>query len=573
MSENEITETLQAFRDAVEADEFAEAEDVLGRLNDLYDRVESEEASRVKQIHGAVSEGAITGEEREVVQQYVGQKVATGVARVGVLMGGGMYLLSPGEVEGSDVLEGVDELIEHEKEKVDKENLARGVVSDAELPAFASIVDVTKSRDGFVVGDLISIDVTVQNVGDSPASDIELLSRVDLDVKPDSVNVGELEPGAERTLTFELAASEGDYEIEFVLESADAGSDSKRAELSIRSKRSVTKFAAQSIGEIRELVDGKNSLTDGWRTALFASLDEAATNVDDALQFMDGAVTGPPESPGRGKTPPGRGPPHDGPGRGPPGDSPGRGPDAEKRANNALTTAINQMGAFLNKVIDFRDEEGGAAVPDAFWYTLERRAELVIDQLARARRAELVESHSDEETDTHGDEENDDRGPPDDNDGRGRGPPEDDEHPGRGSNDESNRDSSGNGRGRQDEDESGRNESEGDRNRGNDESGGDDGDTGRGNDKSEDDDGDAGRGNDKSGGDNGQGNDGGGNNEGGGDEGDDDNSGNDESEGNGGDDSSGGNDGSGGDDGADDGRGNGETGNGNNGGNGGRGNS
>ena len=446
MSENEITETLQAFRDAVEADEFAEAKDALDRLNDLYDRVESEEAAHVKQIRRAISEGVIMGEEREVVQQYVGQKVSTGVARAGVMMGGGMYLLAPTEAEGSDIVEGVDELIEHEKEKVDRENLARSVVSDAELPAIASILDITKSQDSFVVGDSIPVDVTARNVGDSSASDLELSTKVDLDIKRDSISVGELEPGEERTLTFELVASEGDYEVEFVLESADAGSDSKRAELSIRSKQSVTEFAAQSIEEIRELVDGENSLTDGWRTALFASLDEAATNVDDALQFMDGVVTGPPESPGKGKTPPGRGPSNDVPGRGPPDDVPGRrppddspgrgppddssdqGPTAEKRANNALTTAINQMGAFLNKVIDFQDEEDGAAVPDAFWYTLERQAELVIDQLTRARRAELVESDWDEETAPDGEEEDGGRGPPDDDgDERGRGPPDDDD--------------------------------------------------------------------------------------------------------------------------------------------------
>ena len=393
MSENEITETLQAFRDAVEADEFAEAKDALDRLNDLYDRVESEEAAHVKQIRRAISEGVIMGEEREVVQQYVGQKVSTGVARAGVMMGGGMYLLAPTEAEGSDIVEGVDELIEHEKEKVDRENLARSVVSDAELPAIASIVNVTKSQDSFVVGESIPIDVTVRNVGDSSASDLELSSKADLDVKPDSVSVGELDPGGERTLTFELAASEGDYEVEFVLESDDAGSDSKRAVIAIRSKQSVTEFAAQSIEEIRELVDGENSLTDGWRTALFASLDKAATNVDDALRFMDGAVTGPPESPG--KTPPGRGPSNDGPGRGPPDDRPGRGPPtdrpgqgpaAEKRANNALTTAINQMGAFLNQV----DAEGqGGEISESEAWSLDQQGEAVIDTIDRGRTADI----------------------------------------------------------------------------------------------------------------------------------------------------------------------------------------
>ena len=61
-----------------------------------------------------------------------------------------------------------------------------------------------------------------------------------------------------------------------------------------------------------------------------------------------------------------------------------------KNANNALTTAINQFGAFLNKVVDFREEnndaDDGPVVADGFWISHQKRAETAIDQLVWAHQ-------------------------------------------------------------------------------------------------------------------------------------------------------------------------------------------
>ena len=177
-----------------------------------------------------------------------------------------------------------------------------------------------------------------------------------------------------------------------------------------------------------------NSLDDGWTTALLASLDSATASIDKAVEYLEEETDHPgrgrpDEHPGRGPLDdhPGRGRPDDHPGRGPPDEHPGRGQPGErasdelsdeKQIDNALTTAINQLGAFLNKVADFREEstdaDDGPIVADGFWISLQTRAEIAIDQLAWARRADDVEDLSSSEDEASSDDDSPGRGPPED---------------------------------------------------------------------------------------------------------------------------------------------------------------
>ena len=80
---------------------------------------------------------------------------------------------------------------------------------------------------------------------------------------------------------------------------------------------------------------------------------------------------------------------------------------------------------------DFREEstdaDDGPIVADGFWISLQTRAEIAIDQLAWARRADDVEDLSSSEDEASSDDDAPGRGPPDDDDAPGRGPPEDDD--------------------------------------------------------------------------------------------------------------------------------------------------
>ena len=66
----------------------------------------------------------------------------------------------------------------------------------------------------------------------------------------------------------------------------------------------------------------------------------------------------------------------------------------EKRADNALKTAVNQMGAYLNEVATLDNHHGhgkGHLSPSAaFIQSVKRSGEVVADQLARARKASLT---------------------------------------------------------------------------------------------------------------------------------------------------------------------------------------
>ena len=441
MVTNEITETLQEFGDAIASDDYESAEAALNELSELYGSVRAEEMGVVYQLRAGMDEAPLSNEEHQNAREYLGQKTSTNLARTGILSGGKMYLIDPYEADKTEIVEGVSQLIEHETKLQEREETAREILADVDLPASVSILRVSGPDAQPVVGDSVMLDVVVKNVGEEVATGVGVMCEARLDVTPTSGTIGELDPGEEGTVSFEFRGEEDDYDLRFIVESDNAGSDFNETVLSVVAKSSSIETATGTIDEIRELVIGKEALGDGWTTALLASLDSATASIDEALQYIEGET----DSPGRGPPgdSPGRGPPDEHPGRGPPDNSPTEGSSGEKDANNALTTAINQLGAFLNKVADFREESD--EIEDSYWYTLQKRAELAIDQLDWARHAEM-----DGESEAFADDPEEGRGPPDDDDHPGRGPPDDDDdddHPGRGPPDDDDDDDDHPGRG------------------------------------------------------------------------------------------------------------------------------
>ena len=429
MVTNEITETLQEFGDAIASDDYESAEAVLNELSEQYGSARAEEMGVVYQLRAGMDEAPLSNEEHQNAREYLGQKTSTNLARTGILSGGKMYLIDPYEADKTEIVEGVNQLVNHEMKLQEREETAREILTDVNLPASVSILRVSDPDAQPVVGDSVMLDVVVKNVGGEVATGVEVTCEAPLDVTPTAEAIGELGSDEERTVSFEFRGEEDDYDIRFIVESDNAGSEFSETVLSVVAKSSSVEIATGTIDEIRELVTGKEALSDGWTTALLASLDSATASIDEALQYIEGEN----DSPGRGPPgdSPGRGPPDGHPGRGPPDDLPSEGSSGEKDANNALTTAINQLGAFLNKVADFREESDD--IEDSYWYTLQKRGEFAINQLDWARRAEIGG-----ETEPFADDPEEGRGPPDDDDHPGQGPPgdddddDDDDHPGQG---------------------------------------------------------------------------------------------------------------------------------------------
>ena len=434
MSADKITKTLQEFGEAIASDDYDTADEILGELSDLYGNIRAEEMEVVNQLHAAMGEEPLSSDELENAHEYFGQKTSTNLARTGILAGGKMYLIDPYNTDEKDIVNGVEQLIDHEVKLQEQEGLARKILTEADVPATISILRVSDPAQQPIVGDPITLDVVIKNVGEETASNVEVTCEAPLEVEPTSETLGDLAPGAERTIRFEFVGDEGDHDVQFTVDSDNAGSDFKDTALSIVETRSSIELATGTIAEIRELITTNESLSDGWTTALLASLDSATASIDKALEYLEEETDHPgrgpsDEHPGRGPPDdqPGRGRPDEHPGRGPPDDHPGRGqsgehtsdePLDEKQIKNALTTAINQLGAFLNKVADFREEstaaDDGPIVADGFWISLQSRAEIAIDQLAWARRADDVEDLSSSEDEASSDDDSPGRGPPED---------------------------------------------------------------------------------------------------------------------------------------------------------------
>ena len=432
MTSKNIDRTLEELQKAIKSGDYATAESTLGELTTLYDSVETDEMVRVHQVRGAINNEPLSTEQINIAHQYLGQKVATNLARTAVLTGGKMYLLDPYNSDKSDVIEGVHELVGHESKLQDYKTSIENEFSDIELSQSAHIIDISQPDKQLVVGGSAVIDVTIQNVGDKATSDIKVKCTTDLNVTPSSVELGKLDAQEETTASFELEGGDGEYDVEFIVESDDVGSDLRKIVLPVVSKQNSARMSTESIDEIIDLVTNNGSLEEGWITALLASLENAAVKVDDALQYMDEEGTWVDDD-------------NDFPGRGPldrdghPGRGPRNGKDQldgisnEEKVNNALTAAINQLGAFLNKVSDFQDNSDEADISVGFWFTLQKYAERTIDQLARARRAsmdghDLDSGSSDDDERGEGPPDDDERGegPPDDGE-RGEGPPDDGE--------------------------------------------------------------------------------------------------------------------------------------------------
>jgi exonuclease VII small subunit len=126
--------------------------------------------------------------------------------------------------------------------------------------------------------------------------------------------------GAE-TYGFEVTAEEaGEHAVSVEVTADDAGTASKQATVRVRGKVALVESAADSLGELLDVLRAERPLRKGRNDALVSKLENAASRLDDAVEFAE-----------QGK---------------------------RKQADNVLNAATKTLGAALNQLAAIRNGDG-----------------------------------------------------------------------------------------------------------------------------------------------------------------------------------------------------------------------
>lgn len=226
-------------------------------------------------------------------------------------------------------------------------NSRYGVSTASASSSARSRATAVPETDPVSLGAEISVELEIGNVGDEPTTDVTAAVESGSLSRAKSTTFDELEPGDPEQVTFTFEADEaGALDFEASVESEPAGRAEDSTEVTSETKEGFVQEVVELLAELRERTTDTIA-HGGTARSITSKLDAASESLDRALAEIDD---------GRAK-----------------------------QANNAITTAMNQLGAVLNAIEDQRGR--GDRVPERFQVVLERHVEAAIGSLADARDA------------------------------------------------------------------------------------------------------------------------------------------------------------------------------------------
>ena len=317
----------------------------LEKLTDIVTSLRMKERPLVARLQAAQREQDLGPDDHEFIATFQ-EKIATAyLHRSGLLLGGDLLRFDPVQGEPAELRTAIGQIVENEKSIRDVMPKAESISSDVTLPPRIGILRFSVDPKPVPFGAELSAELTVQNVGDESTTDVTaIVQSKNLD-RSESRTIDELEPDESVSLTFAFEAVEaGTLGFEATVSSETAGQAKDSTEVTSVTKRGFVEEALETIAELRkrttETVDH-----DGTARSITSKLDAVSKSLDRALGEIDD----------------------------------GR----DKQANNAISTAINQLGAVLNTI----DGGRGRAdrIPDQFETVLRQYIEGTIESLAEAR--------------------------------------------------------------------------------------------------------------------------------------------------------------------------------------------
>lgn len=351
---------------AIDDNEFTAAKEAIDALSAEYDDLRIPETAR---FDGAVvaREQRETPVSRELMSDYARTHSATALARSSFLGAAVAYLADPSSVEVDQATNVASNLRDQEASFQDLAPDVDDELTDVTLPPHVVVASASGPDGPALVDEPVTIEVTVANVGDGPATGVMVTASVGGDgtVTPESTSVDGLDGGesAAVDLTFTADAS-GTHSVTIATTHDDASSGNPRAErkvsVEIVAPADLAEAAMETIATVRDRVESAE-LDRGLERSLLAKLDTAESKVEDGLAALN-----------QGQ---------------------------EQQANGQFKAATRSIGAFLNQLSAGDDSNGrggggrgqgnngsGAGdLPETLERSIKQLAQNTIEQLSLAR--------------------------------------------------------------------------------------------------------------------------------------------------------------------------------------------
>lgn len=310
-----VGDVLAQMKDAISAEDYQTVHELTPSLFEAYDASRPDErafAERAKSV--ARNDSTFTdidGESaNDAVSDYLIERQTAQMKRAGAMIALGMGLANDTLTE---LQESVLQLDQQERTLADKRAAASERVAEASLAALPIISSSTIPEGPFAVGEAIELTTVVSNAGDVTTSDLRLRldSQNGLEVVGKAERTFTLSASESRHVTFTFAAEEaGVHRPALQLESTDE-LDTESVEVEILGFDELISRTDDRLTALRERIT-EASVSKGLERRLIASINAAQTHLSKAKAHATA--------------------------------------EKQQKAETELSTAINQLGAVLNKL-------------------------------------------------------------------------------------------------------------------------------------------------------------------------------------------------------------------------------
>lgn len=344
----DVIGALEDLRSAIESDGTASALDALDDLADAYESLAAAERPRIERAK--VVTRATAGDEPGAALSFLEETTTAQLNRAGALVALRSALAYP-ERTDEDPAALVETLLERERTVAAAGEAAADRLAEVSLPALPVVVSVSTPEGPVGKGSTADVSATVLNAGDEPATGLSATVEVPdgLAVVDGATVANELAPRESTTVTATLRAEAAGDHVVTVEVTGDPDRDAVETDqVEVLAKGGFVDRVGRQLDLLRSRVEEASPPSGGQQRQLLAKLDAAADSVERAEDHVE-----------RGQA---------------------------KQANDALTAASRQVGAFVNAV---EATGGGNRLPEDRRVAFAEAAADVVDLLAAARDAAI----------------------------------------------------------------------------------------------------------------------------------------------------------------------------------------
>ncbi|MFC6720691.1 hypothetical protein [Halobacteriaceae bacterium SHR40] len=231
MSDTIDTDTLiDDLVEAIDDEDANRTRNLIGAIGDRYDELSADEEKRIRQATILRGNGGLSEDEEEQLGQLVSTAANTEMKRGAFLIRAvaAVRELEQDSTPQDDFEQAVTEVKDADENLETELNNSTPVIEGSDIPPSVEIVNLSLEPATVAPDQTSQMVVTIANVGDEPADDIELSldPSEGVSVSEPQETIGTIGSDEDRTRTFEVEGKTlGEQRIRVELTSANAGSD------------------------------------------------------------------------------------------------------------------------------------------------------------------------------------------------------------------------------------------------------------------------------------------------------------------------------------------------------------